>query len=470
MEFVNTALDAAYANGSLSKIAEEAGVTVEDYYIHHCPSWISATDKVSFSVQGTSSQFYPRRNFKAKTKGNMYNNRGPYATLYAETYADDPKKTQCKTFYFDNNTVGTDKFTLKIDYMESSGDYNRGFANLVATTYSKHPIEDYVSVFDNFSEYGDVDDYRTSVQGFPVLAFHKPDDVSEPIFIGKYNMLVDKGSAECYGFKPSSKVTSKALDGAKVKDIVECWEFENNSRGFCSFRDPWNRKELSFKAPTGLTDSEMYTANGAPIVADSFEYRYSSNDDNMDLLYDLASLTETNQKDLVESFVNTVPDKVTVETAIGDDGEEYNTAIINSAGQTVDVVNTKETGRQLLLDLYSNWERAVAWVWSTCTDATIDGLGEVPSIGSYEPISLAEEVYKAGSYYIQNTDGTYSLSSADFDEDKTYYTPSGTVNGVTEYRVIILTNDENYKYKAGSYYIKPDEDEEIFTISDDTFN
>jgi hypothetical protein len=396
MEFVNTALDAAYANGSLSKVAEEAGVTVEDYYIHHCPSWISATDKVSFSVQGTSSQFYPRRNFKAKTKGNMYNNRGPFAL----SYADDPTSTPCKTFYFDNNTVGTDKFTLKIDYMESSGDYNRGFANLVATTYSKHPIEDYKDVFNNFDLYGDVDDYRTSVQGFPVLAFHKPDDVSEPIFIGKYNMLVDKGSAECYGFKPDKKVTTKALNGAKVRDIVECWEFENNSRGFCSFRDPWNRKELSFKAPEGLTDTEMYTANGAPIVADSFEYRYSSNDDNMDLLYDLASLTETNQKDLVDNFVNTVPNKVTVTTAIDEEGNEYTSGIVNSAGQTVDVVNQKETGRQLLLDLYSNWERAVAWVWSTCTDATIDGLGEIPSIGSYEVINLAEEVYKSGSYYV----------------------------------------------------------------------
>jgi hypothetical protein len=107
-------------------------------------------------------------------------------------------------------------------------------------------------------------------------------------------MLVDKGSAECYGFKPDKKITSKTLNGAKVRDIVECWEFENNSRGFCSFRDPWNRKELSFDAPEGLTDTERYTANGAPIVADSFEYRYSANDDNFDLLYDLASLTESN--------------------------------------------------------------------------------------------------------------------------------------------------------------------------------
>jgi hypothetical protein len=33
---------------------------------------------------------------------------------------------------------------MKIDFMESSGSYNVGFANLVANAYTKHPLEDYV--------------------------------------------------------------------------------------------------------------------------------------------------------------------------------------------------------------------------------------------------------------------------------------------------------------------------------------
>ena len=43
----------------------------------------------------------------------------------------------------DNDKVGTTKFTMKIDYMESSGSYNTGFANLVHGAYTKHPLYDY---------------------------------------------------------------------------------------------------------------------------------------------------------------------------------------------------------------------------------------------------------------------------------------------------------------------------------------
>jgi hypothetical protein len=42
----------------------------------------------------------------------------------------------------DNYTTGTTKFTMKIDYMESSGTYNMGFANMVKHAYSKHPFDD----------------------------------------------------------------------------------------------------------------------------------------------------------------------------------------------------------------------------------------------------------------------------------------------------------------------------------------
>ena len=51
------------------------------------------------------------------------------------------------------------------------------------------------------------------MKGFPVLAFHWPSDnnnqynnESDIIYIGKYNMLLDKGSDECFGFKPNEEV------------------------------------------------------------------------------------------------------------------------------------------------------------------------------------------------------------------------------------------------------------------------
>jgi hypothetical protein len=134
-----------------------------------------------------------------------------------------------------------------------------------------------------------------------------------------------------------------------VGDIAECWEFENNSRGFCSFRDPWRRKELSFAAPEKTSVGQAQTAKGAPIVADSFEYRYSSVDDYLDYLYDLNKSAED------DSIVNKL-----------------------KARFNIDIKNNIDSGRQKLLELYGNWERAVQWVWSTATDVNIEGYGSVP--------------------------------------------------------------------------------------------
>jgi len=43
----------------------------------------------------------------------------------------------------DSEKLSTNKFTWKIDYMESSGSYNTGFANLLGSgIYNKHPLDD----------------------------------------------------------------------------------------------------------------------------------------------------------------------------------------------------------------------------------------------------------------------------------------------------------------------------------------
>jgi len=57
----------------------------------------------------------------------------------------------------DNYTAGTTKFTMKIDFMESSGSYNMGFANMVKQAYSKHPFNDL-----NNNGVFEVEDYENS--------------------------------------------------------------------------------------------------------------------------------------------------------------------------------------------------------------------------------------------------------------------------------------------------------------------
>ena len=96
-------MELAYTSGELENLAKEDGLwkdgdsqdkkaaAVKKYYQHHCPSW-KATTGVNMAVQGTSSEFYPRRNYKLKTKTgydsdgkdrvHIFLNRGPFAADY----------------------------------------------------------------------------------------------------------------------------------------------------------------------------------------------------------------------------------------------------------------------------------------------------------------------------------------------------------------------------------------------------
>lgn len=552
VEFVNTPLEMYYNKGRLEELAKADGLwsdgataaekqaAVEKYYQYHCPSFIS--DSAQMSVQGTSSEFYPRRNYKIKTKNkdavdgqkrvNIFLNRGPFKDRYnadllgttqkeyilcsdryvlkdKETnepiykyYEDDKgeievtfteekpyiankyyiknkayvergkEQTRQDYWYFNNYTCGTTKFTMKIDYMESSGTYNMGFANMVKNGYSKHPLDDYnnakafqvldpnktveteateyeegivytyynhkgnpkeasnevfednlvitskedfdmgpyalyeklmaenpttytklkVAGSDNakynkwyimepgYSDFivKDTDDYRTSVRGFRVLAFHKKSDPNggDPIyqFIGIYNMLLDKGSDEVYGFaldKTTGKDPKAKFVGngsTSMPKIAECWEFENNSRTFCSFRDPKNRKDLKFDVFNDDGTRVLNAVKSAPVVADSFEYRYHDDADILDYI-------------------------------MAPDGQCKDDPSLDFSAD--DITLNQENRAERLLKDYSNWEKAVAWVWSTCTD-------NVVSQGDYESIDIGEELFDASKHYIETTNPDYN--------------------------------------------------------------
>ena len=522
LEFVNTALDAAYNSGELEKIAIKEGwkpviekneetqeevvkyTAVQNYYMHHCPSFITVLNGCTFQVQGTSSQFYPRRNYKAKCKESMLLNRGPFAEDYkkaGDQYNEDITKHPCylEWFYMDNKTVGTTKFTLKIDFMESSGDYNRGFANLVNEIYSKHPVEDYKDSFDNYNLYGNLEDYRTSVKGFPVLAFHymsnddntySKENSNNCIFIGKYNMLLDKGSDECFGFKPNKKILQNQITGnPKVRDMAECWEFQNNSRTFCSFRDPWNRYKLSFRNPNMVIPPDgdnPELVKGAPKVVDSFEPRYNPNDDLIaDNLFSLKEWLDpdgTQTKIVGEELKNVAPDRLTKKEIVDEITgiKSIKWIIKNPDGEEIEFNVANDTSKQeLLLALMSNWEDAVSWVWSTCLDCDIefdDGQKlKIPSMGIYTKVDgLAEAIYVPNVYYVEdgvNENGKiiYKLASEEYNSETRYYKQINENNSL-KYVSIKLTNNSDKVYKANIYYLLTDSKNEIYVLSSDKFN
>lgn len=151
------------------------------------------------------------------------------------------------------------------------------------------------------------------------MAFHKKGD-NDYQFIGFYNMLLDKGADDAYGFTVDA--LQQYADHKAVEKVAECWEFENNNRTFCSFRDPLNRRQLSFNVPNS------YTSALAPVVADSFEYRYHTAADDLDILVNLKDNT-TNQENIA-----------TIQ-------KDFNVDISDEA-------NGLANGRNLLLKLYRN--------------------------------------------------------------------------------------------------------------------
>ena len=257
--------------------------------------------------------------------------------------------------------------------MESSGSYNAGFASLVGNSYTKHPLKDYpdagvietvitqdedknpVTPYNGlipqvtFIETLNSDplsnsnirwqDYRTSLLGFPVMAFHKKSDGSYT-FIGYYRMLLDKGSDEVLGFKPAKGVTANLLGNKNVRKKAECWEFSNNNRTYCSYRDPWDRNQLSFMPPQDkINDNTGLTAAGVPNVADSFEYRYNDNEDYIDILYGLGKYDSTTK---TWSYAGS---------------EEDAAAFLKETG--IDITSTANwpAAREKMIDYYKNWEK-----------------------------------------------------------------------------------------------------------------
>ena len=494
VEFVNTILDKMYENGQLEELAikdkllssevtdgKAKAEAVKLYYKHHCPSFIAKN--IDFTVQGTSSEFYPRRNYKIKTKvkanlwdskknefveDEVYNimmNRGPYTDIYKAdlaAVASDPKllgeeESRCADgWYMNNYTNGTDRWTMKVDFMESSGSYNAGFASLIGTAYSKHPLEDYLKVMNNVDKLKPIvqftdgshnnirtEDYRTSLLGFPVMAFHKKSDGSY-MFIGFYRMLLDKSSNAVLGFKPNKNVTS-TLNGERMRDIAECWEFSTNARTYTSYRDPWDRVELSFMPPeSAINDKTGLTADGAPMICNHIEYRYTKWEDYLDILQKLVN------KETGDLLV-TAEDRETIMNDLG-----------------FDPWNDLPAARRAVVNMYKNWEDITRWVNKTDMDAVV-------TEGIYTKIELGAKIFEANKYYTQDNEGNM-FKAVSYENGKDYFNRTerteedGTVTYI--YTNAYVVNDPNLVYVPYKFYMQ-DKDGNYFISSgsfDDTLD
>jgi len=181
--------------------------TISGYYVD--PT--NASKSFSFTgaqidVQGTSSQYYPRKNYKIKFNG------GFTMTATGQTVP---------TFGMRSDSIPTKTFTMKADVASSEGANNVELVRLYndACPYQTPPQEADSRV-------------RQGIDGFPIVIFW--DNGTDVAFVGKYNFNNDKGTEEVFGFQ--------------VED--ESWEILNNT----SDRVLW--KSADFSGTDWLNDFE----------------------------------------------------------------------------------------------------------------------------------------------------------------------------------------------------------------------
>ena len=135
-------------------------------------------------VQGTSSQYYARKNYKIKFKGGFV----------------DPSGNTQETYKLRPDSVPTNTFTFKADVASSEGANNVELARLYEDTcpFQTEPQKQDSKI-------------RQAIDGFPIVVFWY--DGNTTSFIGKYNFNFDKATPEVFGFAEGD----------------ESWEILNNT-------------------------------------------------------------------------------------------------------------------------------------------------------------------------------------------------------------------------------------------------
>lgn len=139
-------------------------------------------EAVQMDIQGTSSQYYPRKNYKFK-----------FPTAFSFYEGAVPEKT----------------YTMKADFMESSHSHNTGNAILMNQLSPKFPTQE------------DNNGVRNAIYGFPIAIFIKTPEAEEAEYYGIFNFNNDKGNSDTLGLTTPQS---------------ESWEFKNNTSARCNFR------------------------------------------------------------------------------------------------------------------------------------------------------------------------------------------------------------------------------------------
>lgn len=217
------------------------------------PSKSFEFENAEIDVQGTSSQFYYRKNYKIKMKGGFIDSAG-------ETHAK---------WSFRNNAIPVSTYCLKADVASSEGANNVELARLYNEVCPyKTPAQQ------------ENDNVRQGIDGFPIVVFWSNPTTNTVSFLGKYNFNNDKSTEDVFGF----------VEGD------ESWEMKRNTSDMANFKD------------SDFTKMETDPKTGETSLAwkNDFEARYP----------DIKPVYEdyTQLKALLDWFVSVDPEQATNST------------------------------------------------------------------------------------------------------------------------------------------------------------
>lgn len=208
-------------------------------------------------VQGTSSQYYARKNYKIKFKGGFV----------------DPSGNTQETYKLRPDSVPTNTFTFKADVASSEGANNVELARLYEDTcpFRTAPQKQDSRI-------------RQGIDGFPIVVFWY--DGENTSFIGKYNFNFDKATPEVFGFAEgdeSWEILNNTSDRVLWKDDDYSgtdWQGDFEARYPKDYADPANLSELAAwlkstdqSAATGDKLTVNRTFDGVLYTTDTADYR-----------------------------------------------------------------------------------------------------------------------------------------------------------------------------------------------------
>lgn len=231
------------------------------YYVDPLnPSMSYHFENCQIDVQGTSSQYYPRKNWKMKYKSGFQ--------------MDASGQTESK-YALNSDQIPVSTFCMKADVASSESANNTVSADL----------------FNEFNPYRtpaqqENEKIRQTIYGFPCVMFWENSDTGEMTFLGKYNFNNDKSTEDTFGFEDGDesweiKDNGYALAYMKTSDFSN-WEDVFEARfpdTDPAYSDISQLQE--FVSWVASTDTEQATGNtieavtydGTTYTEDTAEYR-----------------------------------------------------------------------------------------------------------------------------------------------------------------------------------------------------